>query len=84
MIIFCSQLLPHVVDMTRFLSEYFKTCGLPELRVKVYSILKVLLMSMGVGMFRCLEVNVLTACVMYVFFEFFSVYVLNITGSGFN
>lgn len=44
-----SQLLPHVADMTRFLTEYFKTCGLPELRVKVYSILKVLLMSMGVG-----------------------------------
>lgn len=55
--------------MTRFLSEYFKTCGLPELRVKVYAILKVLLMSMGVGMFRCLVVNVLPACVMYAFFE---------------
>ncbi|XP_027159423.1 uncharacterized protein LOC113760878 isoform X3 [Coffea eugenioides] len=44
-----SQLLPHVADITRLLTEYFRTCVLPELRIKVYSIMKVLLMSMGIG-----------------------------------
>ncbi|XP_027159422.1 uncharacterized protein LOC113760878 isoform X2 [Coffea eugenioides] len=43
-----SQLLPHVADITRLLTEYFRTCVLPELRIKVYSIMKVLLMSMGI------------------------------------
>ncbi|KAL3520882.1 hypothetical protein ACH5RR_019031 [Cinchona calisaya] len=44
-----SQLLPHVADITRLLTEYFRTCALPELRIKVYSIMKALLMSMGIG-----------------------------------
>ncbi|CAK7325241.1 unnamed protein product [Dovyalis caffra] len=44
-----SQLLPHAAYIVRLVKEYFKRCELPELRIKVYSITKVLLMSMGVG-----------------------------------
>ncbi|KAG9144631.1 hypothetical protein Leryth_020239, partial [Lithospermum erythrorhizon] len=44
-----SLLLPHVADIIRFLTVYFKGCELPELRIKVYSIYKELLQSMGVG-----------------------------------
>ena len=43
------SVVPHVADITRLLTEYFRTCALPELRIKVYSIMKVLLMSMGIG-----------------------------------
>ncbi|CAK9149218.1 unnamed protein product [Ilex paraguariensis] len=44
-----SQLLPHAADIVRLLAEYFRRCALPELRIKVYSIMKNLLISMGVG-----------------------------------
>ncbi|KAK9282790.1 hypothetical protein L1049_011011 [Liquidambar formosana] len=44
-----SQLLPHAAEIVRLLTEYFKTCALPELRIKVYSIIRILLISMGVG-----------------------------------
>ncbi|KAJ6900821.1 hypothetical protein NC652_026804 [Populus alba x Populus x berolinensis] len=46
---FCSQLLPHAAYIVRLVKEYFKRCELPELRIKVYSITKLLLMSMGIG-----------------------------------
>ncbi|KAF2578647.1 hypothetical protein F2Q68_00005835 [Brassica cretica] len=41
-----SQLLPYATSV----SSYFKKCSLPELRIKLYSIIKSLLKSMGVGM----------------------------------
>ncbi|MCD7460362.1 hypothetical protein HAX54_043393 [Datura stramonium] len=44
-----SQLLPHVGSIIRLLTNYFETSALPELRIKVYAIMKVLLMSLGVG-----------------------------------
>jgi hypothetical protein len=45
-----SQLLPHAADIVRLLTKYFSKSELPELRIKVYSIIKILLTSMGVGM----------------------------------
>ncbi|KAF3653720.1 putative cytochrome c oxidase assembly protein COX15-like [Capsicum annuum] len=44
-----SQLLPHVGSIIRLLTNYFETSTLPELRIKVYTIMNVLLMSLGVG-----------------------------------
>ncbi|KAJ4972716.1 hypothetical protein NE237_005890 [Protea cynaroides] len=45
-----SQLLPHAADVVRLLTEYFRRCAHPSLRIKVYSIMRMLLISMGVGM----------------------------------
>ncbi|KAL1827943.1 hypothetical protein ACET3Z_006355 [Daucus carota] len=45
-----SQLLPHVADIAVLIAEYFRKCALPELRIMVYSIIRILLRSMGVGM----------------------------------
>ncbi|KAI3970679.1 hypothetical protein MKX01_024326 [Papaver californicum] len=45
-----SQLLPYAAEIVRLLTKYFKRCVLPPLRTKVYSITKMLLISMGVGM----------------------------------
>ncbi|KAL5568599.1 hypothetical protein UlMin_025174 [Ulmus minor] len=45
-----SQLLPHAAFVMHLISVYFKKCKLPELRAKIYSITKILLISMGVGM----------------------------------
>ena len=45
-----SQLLPHAASIVRLISVYFEKCALPELRTKIYSITKILLISMGVGM----------------------------------
>ncbi|GAB2272033.1 hypothetical protein Dimus_006856 [Dionaea muscipula] len=44
-----SQLLPHAADIVRLLLGYLRRCRFPELRIKVYSIIKTLLVSMGVG-----------------------------------
>ncbi|XP_019230825.1 PREDICTED: proline-, glutamic acid- and leucine-rich protein 1 isoform X2 [Nicotiana attenuata] len=44
-----SQLLPHVASIIRLLTNYFEVSALPELRIKVYTIMKVLLKSLGVG-----------------------------------
>ncbi|GMI72535.1 hypothetical protein like AT1G30240 [Hibiscus trionum] len=44
------QLLPHSAYIVRVITRYFKTCALPDLRIKLYSIVKMLLLSMGVGM----------------------------------
>ncbi|KAA8534550.1 hypothetical protein F0562_032067 [Nyssa sinensis] len=44
-----SQLLPHLADIGRLLTEYFRKCAMPELRIKVYSIIRILLMAMGAG-----------------------------------
>ncbi|KAF5185273.1 3-chlorobenzoate-3,4-dioxygenase reductase subunit [Thalictrum thalictroides] len=44
-----SQLLPNAVEVVRIVTEYFRRCMLPALRIKVYSIVKILLISMGVG-----------------------------------
>ncbi|RAL45561.1 hypothetical protein DM860_009425 [Cuscuta australis] len=44
-----SQLLPYAGGIVRLLVEYFQICALPELRIKLYSVTKVLLLSMGVG-----------------------------------
>lgn len=52
--LYCSQLLPHAASIVRFITKYFKACALPDLRIKVYSIAKTLLISMGVGMQKLL------------------------------
>ncbi|XP_052186561.1 uncharacterized protein LOC127797577 [Diospyros lotus] len=44
-----SELLPHVAEIVQILKEYFKRCVLPDLRIKVYSITRILLLSTGVG-----------------------------------
>ncbi|GAV92983.1 hypothetical protein CFOL_v3_36361 [Cephalotus follicularis] len=44
-----SQFLPHAAYIVRFLKQYMKRCALPELRTKVYSTIRALLISMGVG-----------------------------------
>ncbi|XP_047328099.1 proline-, glutamic acid- and leucine-rich protein 1 [Impatiens glandulifera] len=44
-----SQIIPHAAHVTRLLMEYFKKCVLPALRIKVYTIAKVLMISMGAG-----------------------------------
>ncbi|KAG8490313.1 hypothetical protein CXB51_015448 [Gossypium anomalum] len=43
------QLLPHSAYIVRVVTRYFKRCSLPELRIKLYSIIRMLLVSMGVG-----------------------------------
>ncbi|CAK8565723.1 unnamed protein product [Lathyrus sativus] len=53
-----SQLLPHAASIVRLITKYFKTCQLPEIRIKVYSVAKILLISMGVGMALCLSKEV--------------------------
>ncbi|XP_023767642.1 uncharacterized protein LOC111916263 isoform X1 [Lactuca sativa] len=45
-----SQLLPHTAHTIRLVTEYIRRCELPELRVKLYGFIKMMLMSMGVGM----------------------------------
>ncbi|KAF6140431.1 hypothetical protein GIB67_030512 [Kingdonia uniflora] len=45
-----SQLLPHAAGVVRLLKEYFKKCESSALRIKVYSVMQILLISMGVGM----------------------------------
>ncbi|KAJ1429529.1 Pre-rRNA-processing protein RIX1, N-terminal [Sesbania bispinosa] len=54
-----SQLLPHAASIVRVITKYFRTCALPELRIKVYSVTKTLLISMGVGMALCLAQEVI-------------------------
>ncbi|KXG29400.2 hypothetical protein SORBI_3004G030800 [Sorghum bicolor] len=44
-----SQLLPHGASIIRLITEYFKIAKLPTLRTKAYSILQLLLTSMGAG-----------------------------------
>ncbi|XP_050212962.1 uncharacterized protein LOC126664559 [Mercurialis annua] len=44
-----SQLLPHAAYIVRLIKDYFGRCQLSELRIKTYSITKMLLISMGVG-----------------------------------
>ncbi|XP_022739284.1 uncharacterized protein LOC111291678 [Durio zibethinus] len=44
-----SQLLPHAAYVVRLVTRYFR-CALPEMRIKLYSITRMLLISMGVGM----------------------------------
>ncbi|OVA09040.1 hypothetical protein BVC80_9097g108 [Macleaya cordata] len=44
-----SQLLPYAADVVRLLTGYFGKCALPALRIKVYSIMQILLTSMGVA-----------------------------------
>nr|XP_043631382.1 proline-, glutamic acid- and leucine-rich protein 1 [Erigeron canadensis] len=46
----CSQLLPHTAQIIRIVMEYLGRCELPGLRVKLYALIKLMLMSMGVGM----------------------------------
>ncbi|KAL4198474.1 hypothetical protein AMTRI_Chr03g140390 [Amborella trichopoda] len=55
-----SQLLPHAADVVRLLTECFRRCALPDLRIKLYSIAQTLLISMGIGMALYLASEVLT------------------------
>ncbi|GKV39759.1 hypothetical protein SLEP1_g47481 [Rubroshorea leprosula] len=45
-----NHLLPHAAEVVRLVTKYFRRCALPELRIKLYSITRILLISMGVGM----------------------------------
>ncbi|KAE8782287.1 proline-, glutamic acid- and leucine-rich protein 1 [Hordeum vulgare] len=45
-----SQLLPHGANIVRLVTDYFKIAKLPTTRTKAYSIVQLLLTSMGVGM----------------------------------
>ncbi|KAJ6801190.1 proline-, glutamic acid- and leucine-rich protein 1 isoform X2 [Iris pallida] len=45
-----SQFLPHAANVARLLTDYLRRAALPSIRVKVYSIMQILLISMGVGM----------------------------------
>nr|XP_009403178.1 PREDICTED: proline-, glutamic acid- and leucine-rich protein 1 [Musa acuminata subsp. malaccensis]XP_018683559.1 PREDICTED: proline-, glutamic acid- and leucine-rich protein 1 [Musa acuminata subsp. malaccensis] len=45
-----SQLLPHAANVARILTEYFRRATLPAIRIKLYSVIQLLLISMGVGM----------------------------------
>ncbi|XP_011076916.1 uncharacterized protein LOC105161048 [Sesamum indicum] len=44
-----SQLLPHVAAIVQLLKEYLRRCKFPDLKIKAYVIMKVLVMSMGIG-----------------------------------
>ncbi|KAL0303574.1 UNVERIFIED_CONTAM: hypothetical protein Sradi_6225500 [Sesamum radiatum] len=44
-----SQLLPHVAAIVQLLKEYLRRCKFPDLKIKAYVLMKVLLMSMGIG-----------------------------------
>ncbi|XP_030966472.1 uncharacterized protein LOC115987139 [Quercus lobata] len=54
-----SQLLPYAASIVRLITAYFKRCALPELRIKLYSITRILLISMGIGMAVCLAQEVI-------------------------
>ncbi|KAI4354075.1 hypothetical protein L6164_002975 [Bauhinia variegata] len=54
-----SSLLPYAASIVRLTTRYFKTCSLPELRIKLYSITRILLISRGVGMASCLRQDVI-------------------------
>lgn len=54
-----SQMLPHAAYIVRLIMGYFKNCSLPELRVKVYSIIRTLLLAMGVGVAKFLTQEVI-------------------------
>ncbi|XP_057969353.1 uncharacterized protein LOC131158473 isoform X7 [Malania oleifera] len=59
-----SQLLPHAAEIIRLLIWYFRRCALPTLRIKVYSIIRILLTSMGVGVALHLAEEVISnACI---------------------
>ncbi|KAJ6791869.1 proline-, glutamic acid- and leucine-rich protein 1 isoform X2 [Iris pallida] len=45
-----SQFLPHAANVARLLTDYLRRAALPSIRIKVYSIMHILLISMGVGM----------------------------------
>lgn len=45
----CSQLLPHAANVVRLVTEYFRRAVLAPIRIKLYSIIQILLISMGVG-----------------------------------
>ncbi|EOA39675.1 hypothetical protein CARUB_v10008316mg [Capsella rubella] len=55
-----SQLLPYAASVVRLVSNYFRKCSLPELRIKLYSITTTLLKSMGIGMAMQLAQDVVT------------------------
>ncbi|XP_073124685.1 uncharacterized protein [Henckelia pumila] len=44
-----SKVLPHAADILRLLMEYMRRCTFPELRVRAYSIMKILISIGGFG-----------------------------------
>ncbi|KAK1430110.1 hypothetical protein QVD17_12627 [Tagetes erecta] len=44
-----SQLLPHATHIIRIVTEYLSKCVLPDLRIKLYGLIKLMLLSMGVA-----------------------------------
>ncbi|XP_022150577.1 proline-, glutamic acid- and leucine-rich protein 1 isoform X2 [Momordica charantia] len=54
-----SQLLPYAASIVRLIVKYFKKCVSAELRVKVYAVAKLLMMSLGVGMAASLARDVM-------------------------
>ncbi|XWS65695.1 hypothetical protein CRYUN_Cryun05aG0135600 [Craigia yunnanensis] len=45
-----SQLLSHAAYVVRLVTRYFRRCAVPELRIKLYSIIRMLFISMCVGL----------------------------------
>ncbi|XP_076946978.1 uncharacterized protein LOC143618766 isoform X2 [Bidens hawaiensis] len=45
-----SQLLPHAAHIIRIVTEYLGKCESPQLRIKLYALIKLMLLSMGVGL----------------------------------
>ncbi|KAK1435842.1 hypothetical protein QVD17_01612 [Tagetes erecta] len=43
------QLLPHATHIIRIVTEYLSKCVLPDLRIKLYGLIKLMLLSMGVA-----------------------------------
>ncbi|KAF4401269.1 hypothetical protein G4B88_014110 [Cannabis sativa] len=82
-----SQLLPHAASIVRLISVYFSKCVLPELRAKIYSITKILLLSMGVDVISILSrINIMriNLCIspLEIIFEGFINSVNSVSGMG--
>ncbi|XP_076957395.1 uncharacterized protein LOC143632860 isoform X1 [Bidens hawaiensis] len=45
-----SQLLPHAAHIIRIVTEYLGKCESPQLRIKLYALIKLMLLSIGVGL----------------------------------
>ncbi|XP_059670318.1 uncharacterized protein LOC132315897 [Cornus florida] len=54
------QLWPHTAEIVRILTAYFRRCALAALRIKVYSVIRILLMSMGVGIALSIDQDIIS------------------------
>ncbi|KAA8547993.1 hypothetical protein F0562_004422 [Nyssa sinensis] len=54
------QLWPHTAEIVSLLTAYFRRSALAKLRIKVYSIIRILLISMGVGIALSIDQEVIS------------------------